>query len=97
MLPVKPRRDVLRRDPAPSRLSYRLTRIWLRPGVRSAVNLGVPLVAGLVAATPHLGFVAALGFTDGISLLATTGVLLALARVCGAGRPAGQQQEGEAW
>jgi hypothetical protein len=41
--------------------------------------------AGLVAATPHLGFVAALGFTDGLSLLATTGVTLALARLAGAG------------
>lgn len=41
--------------------------------------------AGLVAALPHLGFVAALGFNDGTSLLATTGVLLALARLAGAG------------
>jgi cell division protein FtsQ len=50
MLPV--RRPTLspRRDPAPSRLRYRLTRIWLRPGVRRGVNFGVPMLAGLLAA-----------------------------------------------
>lgn len=42
------------------------------------------VAAGIVAATPHLGFVAALGFNDGVSILATTGVLLGLARVTGA-------------
>jgi len=41
--------------------------------------------AGIVAAMPHLGFVAALGFNDGTSLLATTAVALALARLAGAG------------
>lgn len=46
------------------------------------------VTAGLVAASPHLGFVASLGFNDGVSLLATTGVLLALARVAGAGERA---------
>lgn len=38
-----------RRDPAPSRLRYRLTRFWLRPGVRRLVNVVLPsaaLVAG---------------------------------------------------
>ncbi|MEZ5177713.1 MAG: hypothetical protein R2746_05360 [Acidimicrobiales bacterium] len=34
--------------------------------------------AALVALLPHVGFVAALGFNDGIALLATTGVLRAL-------------------
>jgi hypothetical protein len=34
--------------------------------------------AGLVALLPHVGFVAALGFNDGIALLATTGTLHAL-------------------
>lgn len=46
MLPLKPPR----RDPAPSRLRYRLTRLWLRPGLRRAVNFGVPMLAGLLAA-----------------------------------------------
>ena len=51
MLPLKaPPRDVVRRDPAPSRLRYRLNRLWLRPRVRTTVNLGVPLLAGLLAA-----------------------------------------------
>jgi cell division protein FtsQ len=34
-----------RRDPAPSRLRYRLTRLWLRPGVRRLVNIGLPMAA----------------------------------------------------
>ena len=34
MLPVKAPPRGLRRDPAPSRLRYRLTRLWLRPRVR---------------------------------------------------------------
>ena len=46
MLPVK----APRRDPAPSRLRYRLTRLWLRPRFRRAVNFGVPMFAGLLAA-----------------------------------------------
>lgn len=46
MLPVRPPR----RDPAPSRLRYRLTRLWLRPRVRRLVNFGLPMVAGLLAA-----------------------------------------------
>lgn len=39
-----------RRDPAPSRLRYRLDRLWLRPGVRRAVNLGLPTLALVLAA-----------------------------------------------
>jgi cell division protein FtsQ len=39
-----------RRDPAPSRLRYRLDRLWLRPGVRRATNFGVPMLAGVLAA-----------------------------------------------
>jgi cell division protein FtsQ len=36
------------RDPAPSRLRYRLTRLWLRPGFRRLVNFGVPMLAGVL-------------------------------------------------
>ena len=43
MLPVRPSR----RDPAPSRLRYRLTRLWLRPWFRRLVNFGVPMLAGV--------------------------------------------------
>ena len=51
MLPVRTQtRPPARRDPAPSRLRYKLTRLWLRPGVRRATNLGVPAVVGLLAA-----------------------------------------------
>jgi cell division protein FtsQ len=43
VLPVRaPRRELVRvrRDPAPSRLRYRLTRLWLRPGVRRSSTSG---------------------------------------------------------
>jgi cell division protein FtsQ len=40
----------LARDPAPSRLAYRLERLWLRPLVRRAVRIGLPLLAGAGAA-----------------------------------------------
>jgi cell division protein FtsQ len=43
------RRPPARRDPAPSRLRYRLTRLWLRPGVRRLVNVGLPAAAILAA------------------------------------------------
>ena len=46
MLPVK----APRRDPAPSRLRYKLNRLWLRPGFRRLVNFGVPMLAGVAAA-----------------------------------------------
>ncbi len=39
-----------RRDPAPSRLAYRLQRLWLTPLVRRFVRQGLPLVAVLGAA-----------------------------------------------
>ncbi len=51
------------------------------------------VTAGIVAATPHLGFVASLGFNDGVAILTTTAVLLGLARVAGA-RPASLRAEG---
>jgi cell division protein FtsQ len=38
-----------RRDPAPSRLRYKLNRLWLRPGFRKLVNFGVPMLAGVAA------------------------------------------------
>lgn len=51
MLPVVRRAAAPRRDPAPSRLRYRLTRLWLRPGFRRLVNFGVPMLAGVLAAS----------------------------------------------
>ena len=51
MLPVRAaQRLPARRDPAPSRLRYRLNRLWLRPGFRRLVNFGVPMLAGVAAA-----------------------------------------------
>jgi cell division protein FtsQ len=46
MLQVK----VSRRDPAPSRLRYRLTRLWLRPSFRRMVNFALPMLAGILLA-----------------------------------------------
>jgi cell division protein FtsQ len=43
-------RPPARRDPAPSRLRYRLNRLWLRQGFRRLVNFGVPMLAGVAAA-----------------------------------------------
>jgi len=48
MLPVA-RQGPARRDPAPSRLRYRLTRLWLRPWFRRVTHFGVPLVAVTLA------------------------------------------------
>ena len=62
-------------------LAYRLARDLA--GHDPVIGL---VAAGLVAATPHLGFVTSLGSTDGLAILASTGVLSALARTCGAGR-----------
>lgn len=51
MLPVRTAPRVApRRDPAPSRLRYKLTRLWLRPGFRRLANFGLPMLAGLLAA-----------------------------------------------
>ena len=51
MLPVKAApRPPARRDPAPSRLRYKLNRLWLRQGFRRLVNFGVPMLAGVAAA-----------------------------------------------
>ena len=36
------RRDAPRRDPAPSKISYRLQRLWLTPSVRAALRVGLP-------------------------------------------------------
>jgi cell division protein FtsQ len=38
-----------RRDPAPSRLRYKLNRLWLRKGFRRLVNFGLPMLAGVLA------------------------------------------------
>ncbi len=50
MLPLTRMTARPRRDPAPSRLRYKLTRLWLRPSFRRLVNFGVPMLAGLLAA-----------------------------------------------
>jgi len=37
-----PGRDAVRRDPAPSRIAYRMQRLWLTPFVRTALRVGLP-------------------------------------------------------
>ncbi|MBB5516064.1 cell division protein FtsQ [Rubricella aquisinus] len=44
MQPVKPRRD-----PAPSRLAYRISRLWMRRGVRRAVTVWLPATVAVCA------------------------------------------------
>ena len=41
----QPQARPARRDPAPSRLAYRLNRIWLTPLYRRVLRLGVPAFA----------------------------------------------------
>ncbi|HID67823.1 MAG TPA: FtsQ-type POTRA domain-containing protein [Roseibacterium sp.] len=43
-----------RHDPAPSRLNYRVTRLWLTPVFRKALHIGIPLFALLAAVTWYL-------------------------------------------
>lgn len=43
-----------RRDPAPSRWAYRWSRLWLTPGFRSLVRIGLPLAVVLLIATAWL-------------------------------------------
>jgi cell division protein FtsQ len=56
----------LRRDPAPSRLAYRWNRLWLTPGFRRLVRLGVPvlvmalLVGGVLASEARREAIASL-------------------------------------
>lgn len=49
MRAVKSERRQRRRDPAPSRLAYRMRRIWLRPGFRAAVLVGMPACGALAS------------------------------------------------
>lgn len=52
-----PRRRVeppLRRDPAPSRLAYKLERLWLRPGFRRLLRLGLPLCLTVLPVMAYL-------------------------------------------
>lgn len=44
----------LRRDPAPSRLAYKLERLWLRPGFRRLLRLGLPLCLTVLPALAYL-------------------------------------------
>lgn len=47
--------SVLRRDPAPSRIEYRLQRLWLTPAVRVAARVGLPVLAVAGALSLWLG------------------------------------------
>lgn len=45
----------LRRDPAPSRLAYKVQRLWLTPAVRLAVRYGLPVLAAALVVGVALG------------------------------------------
>lgn len=45
----------VRRDPAPSRLAYRLHRLWLTPAVRGLAHVGLPVLAVVAALALWLG------------------------------------------
>lgn len=44
-----------RRDPAPSRLAYRLERLWLRPSVRAITRIGLPVFCVVLGLGVWLG------------------------------------------
>ena len=44
-----------RRDPAPSRLAYRVERLWLTPVFRKAVRLGLPSLLIVASLLGYLG------------------------------------------
>ena len=46
---------VPRRDPAPSRLAYKLNRLWLRPAVRVTTRIGVPVFLVVLGLGTWLG------------------------------------------
>jgi cell division protein FtsQ len=48
------RRNRTTHDPAPSRLSYRLQRLMLTPGVRLGLRIGIPFVIVLAATSAYL-------------------------------------------
>ncbi len=56
MRPLRAKRPArrLRRDPAPSRLSYRLHRLWLTPLIRRMLRIGLPILLVGVSAGYYL-------------------------------------------
>ncbi len=48
-------RPRLRRDPAPSRVAYKLRRLWLTPLFRTSLRIGAPLLISFAAAYAYLG------------------------------------------
>jgi cell division protein FtsQ len=64
--PAAPRPSAPARDPSPSRLAYRLHRLWLTPAVRAAVKVGLPaliLATAIVATFADAGRRAAIAET----------------------------------
>ncbi|WP_224815310.1 cell division protein FtsQ/DivIB [Hasllibacter sp. MH4015] len=52
--PTNPQPQAVRADPAPSRLSYRVQRLWLTPIFRKALNIGIPLFVLFAAVSWYL-------------------------------------------
>ncbi|QCO55102.1 cell division protein FtsQ [Pseudorhodobacter turbinis] len=62
------KRSAQRRDPAPSRMAYRLQRLWLTPSVRAALRVGLP---ALVLAVAVGGYLADEGRRDALASIYT--------------------------
>ena len=65
-----------RRDPAPSRLKYRLQRLWLRPIVRRSMQVGPPMALATAAVfyvwmTPELQRQIRIGYEDRVKFIIT--------------------------
>ncbi|MFM2355285.1 MAG: hypothetical protein RLZZ528_1021 [Pseudomonadota bacterium] len=54
-LRATPRSAEARHDPAPSRLAYRLDRLWLTPLFRALMRVGLPAFVGIMAIGIYLG------------------------------------------
>lgn len=87
MLPVK----IPRKDPAPSRIMYRLERLWLRPFVQKSVRVYLPALAiglaiGMIVTEPKVqGFVTAQYATLSEGIAARPELSVVEAQISGAG------------
>ncbi len=82
-----------RRDPAPSRLGYKLHRLWLTPGFRRLVRLGLPSALAMTVATvwvadpAHRAWMAASYHSVKTDLQNRPEFMISLVRIDGASAP----------
>lgn len=51
---MRPLKNSIRRDPAPSRFKYRMQRLMLTPGIRLGLRIGIPFALTIAAASAYL-------------------------------------------